>query len=576
MRAMTFYLVLLLVNVACFMPLYVLNAREKPNPLEFLTRNIGSRKLQRLLYARPGFTDPLRINFDFTFPLLLCAAAGLTAPLVVLCLSLVLAFGFVEILYASIMTTVFKRPPSLVSDLSLVRAGFSIVHEHRYWIVLLLLASAALIAAGAYAATALLFKLMPDRGPLHLIAAAALLPPCTLHWRRYAYSQFLGRAVYSPILHLIRNLSYSRRWKRLGARDAAHFDRHNHFKDIELKGAPNLVLVCIESYGSIVYRDCEPRSSISGLLGGYMSRLAQRGLQYVSSFSEPPIFAGGSWLSYVSFTYGFKLDDLQYYEGLFGHDGSFAVYESLFHVLRRNGYRSAVLCPLTGVDPQTVDWASIKRCFQADELVDFRKLEYRGAMLPFLGWKGLSAAPDQYALNSAYEQVSTSTAGRFSLFFCTLNSHYPWHTAIDAVADWRSLNRSDTPLASGVRGRSMMERYRAAIRYQLDYILQFAVERADEDLLIVIFGDHQPPIITPEKLGKHTPVHIIGKSSAAIDVFRSHGFLPTLDLSGQAPRTINHEAFLSLFMKSMQTAYGTKPGLETRYRPTGVALLEEP
>ena len=73
---MMFYAVLALINVVCFLPLYLLNFRDSPNPFEFLfpsDKSVGLSGL-RLMYARSEFTDPFRVNYDFTVLVLLVAA----------------------------------------------------------------------------------------------------------------------------------------------------------------------------------------------------------------------------------------------------------------------------------------------------------------------------------------------------------------------------------------------------------------------------------------------------------------------------------------------------------------------
>jgi hypothetical protein len=121
----------------------------------------------------------------------------------------------------------------------------------------------------------------------------------------------------------------------------------------------------------------------------------------------------------------------------------------------------------------------------------------------------------------------------------------------------------------------MIERYNSAIRYQLDYILRFATDRAADAPLVVLFGDHQPPLITPQHMGKETPVHILSPDQALIDVSLSHGFVPTLDLTNERPQSIRHEGLLSLLMKAMQAAYGTERGLEVIYREHGAKVSAE-
>jgi hypothetical protein len=106
-------------------------------------------------------------------------------------------------------------------------------------------------------------------------------------------------------------------------------------------------------------------------------------------------------------------------------------------------------------------------------------------------------------------------------------------------------------------------------------VFRFVLERADEDVVFVVFGDHQPPMITEKRMGKQTPVHVIARNRELIDTFLEQGFAARLDLTGEEPRGIKHHGFLSLFMKGMQTAYGNA-GCPVDYREHGVELFEKP
>jgi hypothetical protein len=220
-----------------------------------------------------------------------------------------------------------------------------------------------------------------------------------------------------------------------------------------------------------------------------------------------------------------------------------------------------------------MDWDSLDRCIPSDWKIRFDDLGYIGPHVNYLGSVHLHSALDQYALGFGYERAR-SRADRFSLFFCTLNSHYPWHSVSEASDDWRSLN-SPTVEVDGVRRSSAADRYNAAIRYQLDYILRFAMERAADAPLIILFGDHQPPMITPGEMGRQTPVHILSQNPVLIESFLEHGFCDTLDLTDADPRPIRHEGFLSLLMRGMQAAWGNGRCLDLPYDAGGADLFAD-
>jgi hypothetical protein len=569
---MTFLGILIAINVASFLPLYLLNIRESPNPFEFLLANDKSAMQSKLkyFYAKLEFSDPFHVNFDFTFVVLIAVAVGANGLWIVVGAAAFLAFGFVAIVYAALMQSVFKRPPSLEGDLALLKYGISLAQRRVYWLGSIVVAVLIAVAAASYFATSWLFSAEAPAAGVALTLALALLPPCLYNWRSYAYASFLARTVYSPLLHLKRNADYTRYLKNIVARDAADFERHNHFKHVSLASRPTIVVVCIESYGSVVYRDANHSAAVAGVVGDYERRLADRGYRFASTHSDAPIFAGGSWLSYASFTYGIEFTEIQLFDGLFAAGSPFGAYESLFHVLKRNGYRNVLLCPLGGVGVRSVDWGQIDRCFQNDFKITFDSLDYRGPLVNYFGVVRLYSPLDQYSLNYAYELASHTREDPFSLFFCTLNSHFPWEAVGEVVADWRSLDSPSAPLHT-CRGAAP-ERYRAAIRYQLENVLRFIVDRADDDLVVLVFGDHQPPIITEKRMGKQTPVHVIARSQKLIDVFLEHGFAGAFDLTGLEPRPMRHEGFLSLFLKAMQQAYGATDA-HVDYREHGVALF---
>jgi len=571
---MRFYVLLALINIASFLPLYLLNLRAAPNPfLFFVVRDKTQRAwILRLMYSRYHSTDPFRIHFDFTFYVLLAAALGVTGPTSRLMATALLALGFIEILYTAIMHSVFKRAPALGSDVSLLRAGLSLAQRQAYWMVPTLLGMLVAIVWAAGVTTSALLAATPPNAWHAAVVAALLLPPCFFH-ATWAYDQYLWRTVYSPLLHFGLNLRFSALLDRLHDRDASHYERYNAFRDVRLEGAPNVVVVCVESYGSVAFRDDRAGAGLSSLLRNHEEHLTRLGYRVASTLSEAPLFAGGSWLSYTSFTYGTRIDNIQLYDGLFSRGSGFAAYESLFHVLNRNGYENVLLCPLGGVDEHTVDWASVDRCFHAQRRIGFDDLDYVGPKVNYLGIVRRYSPIDQFSLNRAYERARDQ-GDPFSLFFCTLNSHYPWHSIAEATDDWIGLNEPGVDVLGEPAGE-LIDRYNAAIRYQLDYLMRFARDRANDEPLIILFGDHQPPFITPEPLGKYTPVHVICHDQALIEAFLAHGFADTLDLSHMHSTTIRHEAFLSLLMQGLQSAWGTTTGLDLPFRERGASVFED-
>ena len=573
---MTYLALLALINIACFLPMYLLNIREQPNPFAFLHDNgYFSKATIRLLYARKRYTDPLRINFDFTFLALIVSFLPATPDWLQILLVAVLVYSFLAIQYATIMHLVFRRTPSLASDIVLLKAGWSVAYKNRLLIVLAALLTMVAVTAIATAATSALLNSAPRGNWLLLLGAAVLLLPCLYNWRLFLHSDFIWRVTYSPALHLYRNIQFGQRTRSILHKDAAYFTALNAYSDIEFRQRPNIVMVCIESYGSILFRDDDMAAIIREDVNAMQAGLNAHGYHVASTLSEPPIFAGGSWLSYTSLTYGTLFDDAYVFDALFGTDGPFGSYESLFHILERNGYENNLLCPLGGVASRYVDWDSIDRNFRPQRKYDFDSLNYQGDAHRFFVPNDLYAAPDQYSLNYAYESIKDKATAPFSLFFCTLNSHYPWPSDLQAVDNWRELNDLTGDVMDKQRRSDIRTDYVRAIRYQLDYLTRFLNDNAADDLLLIAFGDHQPPMITPESTGKHTPLHVISRDRSLVASFCEHGFTPSIDPVGGGAQPIRHQGFLSLLMHAMNATYGRDPGRAVEFQENGAILLHD-
>lgn len=572
---MEFYAYLVGLNIACFLPMYFLNIREQRNPFEFLIAKGRSLKtLVKIPYLKFPFTDPFRINFDYTIVVLIAAALQLDSNSVSLFAAVVWTIGIVEITYSSVMQFIFKRPPSLQSDLSLAKSGLSIVHHNR-WLYLMgtALALLALLLFSFLATRYLLRHETGDRN-VSIALAIGLAVPAFYHWRQLRYPHFLFRTVYSPILRYCNNARYSEILDSIRTLDRSHFEKLNAYGNVVLETKPDIITVCIESYGSFAFRNDEIHDAIQDVLDKYSKDLADAGLHVASNYSEPPLFVGGSWLSYVSFTYGIKVHNLQLYDALFYGNHAFPVYESLFHVLKRNGYYSFLLCPMGGFEDAQVDWDSINRCFQSDRNYDCDSLKFAGQTYPFLAQGRIFSPPDQYSLNFAYDDIVRSDNRPFSLFFCTLNSHYPFASPTQAVDEWRVLNnRNVNPPATTDQESDLLTKYKMAIRYQLDYILRFALEHASDNLVITLFGDHQAPFVTPESFGKETPVHVISSANAVTDELCKHGFVSGLDPSAGQAVGIRHEGFLSLFMRAVNMAFGQDRQLQIKVKEFGADMF---
>ncbi|GLR71312.1 sulfatase-like hydrolase/transferase [Agaribacter marinus] len=588
---MLFWLGFVSINIFCFLPYYLINIRQQANPFSFLTeKRVRHRKLHQLLFSKLEFSDPFRINAEFSLILLILLIFKTPLSVTVYISTGILLISQIYIVYLSVMIFVFSRTPAFLSDLSLINTGIIIFKSRAVALIIGLICFIGLLGYLAfhvnqwliitYYNSAFLLQNTVTILVLLTIVIFGLLDwkkrttLALLDWRKYRYKDLHWRNVFSTTHHLIRNIMFCKKYKTILLQSKASFQQKNLFSKVKLKRQPNFVFICVESYGARVYKDPKLAMHLESTIQNYREKFSHAGLHVASHFSTSPIFSGGSWLSYTTFMYGTKVENIQLYDTLFESTNNFSEYESIFHFMHRNGYHNLLCCPMGGVSDKDINWDPIKRCFQPDDIVDWKKLDFTGKKIPFFGLQKRFCAPDQYVINHGYERAKSQIEKPVCVFYCTMNSHIPWISPTKVVEDWRSINTLDyMPELSTDTMKSNHDKYLASINYQLSSVFDFALNNQDDDMVLVVFGDHQPPLIAIPRMGLETPVHIISKNEPFIDTFKHYGFKKTMNLRGHKSH-IKHEGFMSIFATACNQILGEDPSLDLPILSNGVELNE--
>jgi len=564
-----FWIALLCVNVLFFLPPYIANFKNEPNPFGVLAKKRTLRSYLLLPYVKSS-SDPFKINFEYTVAIILASLLSVSyAPVIHFC-ALVGLFTFVSIVYYSVMVYVFQKPPFLKGDIAFAKVGISILG--RYRIVILMAIAVSLV--GLYYLILLVTQVILELPANPALQIGAILTLCVLGLykvRTSGYRLFHNRTVLSSLGYLYRNLEYSNRYHFLTEKGASYFDQHNTYKDIHLATKPDVHILCIESYGSLFFRSEMIASDKLTMMRRYESDLLDSGYHVVTGYSEPPQFAGGSWKSYSSLNFGIKLLDDGLYFTLFNNAQGFDHYQSLQGYLRSQGYFNYALAALQPNKGEVVDWDHIRRSFDSDKIIDWDTIGYKGKTIKFFSVRDI--APDQYALNKASDYILSEDNQPYSLFNINLNSHYPFDSPESLVKDWRTLQEIAPKMIA--KDLPVEERYGKSIKYQLDNTVELIKESADRDGVYVVFGDHQPPFITDQRYGFETPIHIVSKRPELLEPFLKIGFQegmypPAQDEGSQ----MKHEGFFSLFMQGLNKAYGMQPERDLPYKPGGVIFTQ--
>ena len=556
---LTFWAAFVALNLLLFLPLYLLG-RDMQAPAAPLLGDGWRMAFSRFFVWRDG-VDPLRLSIEFT----LLAAAWVWAPRLRgrslrTLITLVYLLALVYAIYEAVMLSVWLLEPNFYSQWQLARDNLPFLLENlgNIW----LLGAAGLLALAAGLAITLLLlsalfsagaALRRGRASSVLIAAAALL--CVVALVRFQFYTARAEMVTSSLGYKIeRNIAASGALRNdVLSFDDAQVQAVYAYPPAVLANPPDVYLIFVESYGSVLYKRPDYRAAYMVLLRRLEGDLAANGWHSVSSLSISPMWGGGSWLAYTSALLGVHIDNQPQYVSLL-NKYQVDTYPSLGRTLNNQGYRFAWLSALDDNFGE-VAWQRISRFYGADILFRHDDLDYNG-----VGYGWGPAPADQYTLNRAIESLKAQSNQPLFLFTITQNSHYPWTPLPSLVDDWRTLAN---PVAAedvavdpdAIEHSQRRQHYMRAITYELEMLTRLIETQGDENSLFILVGDHQPPAVSRRDDGWETPIHVISRNPALVDAFGPYGFTPGLGVKSMET-ALHHEGIYSLLMRVLTEQFG--------------------
>jgi phosphoglycerol transferase MdoB-like AlkP superfamily enzyme len=578
--ALCFWLAFVILNGLLFLPLYLLNQESAsfwPGPALFADGLwLG---VNRLLIWRENL-DPLRLSLELTLVVALWsnnrslqrpAVRGMVAGIYLVALS--------YYLYEAIMVSIYRTDPVFYSHYFLVRDGLPFLARHlqtSIWLYIggiVGLAVALSLVLGLL--NVLLISAMDPKLPRWTRTGVALLAGLVLVtglcYQHYTASPEM--VVSSLGFKLQKNIASSRQlFHDIASFDDTRARQAYNYASYQLQQKPDIYLIFIESYGSVLYKRTDYHKAYTALLAELEDKFAEAGWHTRSTLSESPTWGGGSWLAYTSLLLGLRIDNHPQYLSLL-NKYQVERYPGLGHYLQSQGYYYAWVSSIANeLDDQL--WSKYIRFTGVDAWLRHSDLNYSG---PEYGWG--PAPPDQYVLPYADQLLQARTDQ--PLFFVTLtqNSHYPWTPLPTLVEDWRTLAEVEAqpmaPPQEDVERSVKRQNYLRAIEYQLRMLTDFILNTDNEESLFILVGDHQPPQVSRRSDGWATPVHLISRNGALVDSFAEYGFTPGLTVQSLEP-SLHHEGFYSLFVRVLQSRYGADRIALPPYLPGGVTMEAQP
>ena len=539
----------------------------------------GDLSLHDLLVRREH-GDILRLNAEWTLALALRAfwpqlrgreprwTRGLIASYFVIAVTYQV--------YAGAMIGLYHSAPNFYNDYPFIVGGIRFVLESLnvpvgYYV----LGTAAMVTAAAFIGmllrvllwTVAATRLTKATRMVLLALAIAVVGEGIFYKEGLADPYMVVNSITAEVIENVRGSLRSRR----EVSDLMQIDPYPDYDyaQYSLRKRPDIYLIFVESYGSVLYSEEYYKDAYTSLLRNLQSRLEERGWHMVSTLSVAPTWGGGSWMSYTSTMFGLCINQQQAYLALRSKYQSLP-YPNLGRYLRSQGYEYVWVAPIARRLAPADDEQN-RRFYGAERWITFSNLDYHG---PLYGWG--PSPPDQYTLGYIAELGRKARHPLF-VFFLTQSSHYPWVPLAPVVDDWRTLAHAN--LKGGTLSEEEQERtpyveekrnYRNAIAYELNMLSDFVLSLGDKDAIVVLMGDHQPPAITARSDGYETIVHILSRDPQFVKGFERYGFTAGLTIS--SPRaTMRHEGFYSMFVRELVARYGHEPHSLPPYLPRGLS-----
>lgn len=283
----------------------------------------------------------------------------------------------------------------------------------------------------------------------------------------------------------------------------------------------DVLLVFVESYGRVAVEGSAVSTRIDAVLDQGSAQLRAAGFSSRSGFLTSPTFGGLSWLAHATLQAGVEVGGQRRYDQLVRANRL-----TLTRAFKRAGWRAVGLMPAN-----RRPWPEGMRFYGYDAIYDRRNLGYRGPDF------GLPPVPDQYTF-LALQRRELAARPRPPLFaeVDLISSHAPWTriprlVAWDELGDGSIFHRIPADEPADVRAA-----YGRSIEYSLGALFSFVQRYGDEDLVLVVLGDHQPAtIVSGHGAGHDVPISIIAHDPRVLERTAGWGWEDGMSPSPRAP-----------------------------------------
>jgi hypothetical protein len=288
----------------------------------------------------------------------------------------------------------------------------------------------------------------------------------------------------------------------------------------------NVLIAFVESYGRGVVDGPRASGQVRAVLESGTTALAAAGYASRSAFLTSPTFGGYSWLAHSTLESGLWVSDPGRFDQLMASNRM-----TLSRYFGQAGWRTVAAVP-SNLGP----WPEGRTFYRFDAIYGGAQLGYNGPTF------GFSSMPDQFALE-ALQRSELARPGHPPVMAQVelASSHAPW-TTIPRMIDWNHLGDGSVfaPMRRSVGGALAPSRLPAAyadsIAYSLSALISFVETYGNDDLVLILLGDHQPAtVVSGYHASRDVPITMITKDRSVLGRIAQWHWQPGLLPKAQAP-----------------------------------------
>lgn len=292
----------------------------------------------------------------------------------------------------------------------------------------------------------------------------------------------------------------------------------------------DVVIAFVESYGRVAVQDSAFSPQVDAVLDAGTSHLRAAGFSSRSAFLTSPTFGGISWLAHSTLQSGLWIDSQQRYDQLVASDRF-----TLSDAFKRAGWRT-----VGDVPSNERDWPEGTSFYHYDKIYDDRNVGYLGPNFSY------ASMPDQYIL-SAFQRLELAKPDHAPVMaeIDLVSSHTPW-APLPQMIDWNTVGDGSVFDTMPAQGQSpdvvwrdphqVQTAYGQSIEYSLNTLVSFVQTYGDDNLVLVVLGDHQPATIVSGPTASHdVPITIIAHDPAVMDRISGWGWQDAMRPGPLAP-----------------------------------------